>query len=75
MATASSAFDPLTSVEAGLPSGEKLDAKGPEQGPRTEVGHERTRTMVELGGLAYERGLSQEVLREVRARVAAGLLS
>ena len=51
MDTASSAFDPLASEEAGLHSGQKPDAKGAEQGPRTEVHNEWSRTMVELGSL------------------------
>lgn len=38
-----------------------LMRRGLEPGPCTGARHERTRTMVELEGFAYERGFFQEV--------------
>ena len=74
MDSASSAPDPLASMEKVAYAGQETDAEGTEQRSIAEIRRQRTWTMVELGGLAHERGLSQEVLRQIRTRVAAGSL-
>jgi len=52
----------VAAVEALFYPGEKADEPGACGGSGVEISDERPGTLVERGGLAYESGLSQEIL-------------
>ena len=62
MDSAETAVHTLATVEAALHPSEEPDARGLSEETGMEIGHERTRPLVEFRSLAHEPSLSETLL-------------